>query len=94
MHLRGLSGFLRGQDRYTPTMQIPYASNDVASRYRAEDEIRENQMRHADDDREQIQQQNDMLEYYLSKNRSASRLSIASPSTQSNLCCAGLQMMN
>lgn len=50
-------------------MQIPYASGDYASRYKGEDEIRENQMRQADEEREQIQQQNDMLEYYLSKNR-------------------------
>lgn len=39
------------------------------SRYKAEDEILENNIRGADEERDKLQAENDMLEYYLSKNR-------------------------
>lgn len=39
------------------------------SRYRQEDEILEQQIRAAEEEKERIQQENDMLEYYLSKAR-------------------------
>lgn len=41
------------------------------SRYKTEDEILENNIRGHDEDRDKIQAENDMLEYYLSKNRPA-----------------------
>lgn len=44
---------------------------DPESIYRAEDEVLENQIRVADEERERIQQENDMLEYYLQKTRPA-----------------------
>jgi len=39
------------------------------SRYRQEDEILEQQIRAAEEEKERLQQENDMLEYYLSKSR-------------------------
>ena len=41
----------------------------IESIYREEDEVLEAAIRNADEERERIQQENDMLEYYMSKNR-------------------------
>jgi len=42
---------------------------DMESIYRDEDEVLESAIRMADEERERVQQENDMLEYYMSKNR-------------------------
>ena len=43
---------------------------EPGTRYKEEDEKREAEIRANDEERERYQQENDMLEYYLSKNRS------------------------
>ena len=47
----------------------PRGMLDPESIYQDEDEVLEASIRNADEERERIQQENDMLEYYLSKNR-------------------------
>ena len=59
---------------------------DPESIYRAEDEVLENQIRIADEERERIQQENDMLEYYLQKTRQCRDLVLV-PTVAA--CCAG-----
>jgi len=52
------------------SFQARISMADQESIYRGEDEIFESQIRLADEERERIHQENMMLEYWLSKNRS------------------------